>query len=334
MWVGSLPDGAALDVGSFIRAADIEGRRRARGCCPSRTLRSDEWSIRRWGPTCTPGRGPRRRGRYPDPVPELPEVETIRRQLEPLVGGRTVIAADSHPATNFVAATEVNGARIQGVRRRGKYLIIPLADGRELIVHLGMTGSLRIAPPDEPADPYVRARWRLDRGGVLEFRDVRRFGRVAVVDAGDYRSLPTLANLGPEPLSPGFDGEVLWAGLRRSDRRVKTQLLSQRPVAGVGNIYADEALFRARVNPALRRVTRAQATRLAREITAVLTEGIEHGGTTLRDYRTVSGDRGGHQFHLVCYGRAGEPCVRCGQRLAGRVLDGRSTTWCRNCQAR
>ncbi len=267
-------------------------------------------------------------------MPELPEVETIRRQLDPLVRGRTVVAVDSHPAANFAAASEVVGALIEEVGRRGKYLIVSLADERELIVHLGMTGSLRVTPPDDPGDRYVRARWELDSGGVLEFRDVRRFGRIAVVDSGDYRSLPTLARLGPEPLSPEFDGDVLWAGLKSSNRRVKTQLLSQRPVAGVGNIYADEALFRAGVNPALRRLTRAQAGRLALAIRTVLTEGIEHGGTTLRDYRTVSGEKGGHQFHLLCYGRAGEPCVRCGGELSGRVLDGRSTTWCRSCQAR
>lgn len=264
----------------------------------------------------------------------MPEVETIRRQLDPLLGGRTIVSVESHPAANFVSATDAQGARIDGVGRRGKYLIVPLEDGRELIIHLGMTGSLRIAPPGDRGDRYVRSRWELEGGDVLEFRDVRRFGRIAVVDAGDYRSLPTLARLGPEPLSPGFDGDVLWAGLKRSNRRVKTQLLSQRPVAGVGNIYADEALFRAGVNPALRRVTRAQAGRLAPAITAVLSEGIEHGGTTLRDYRTVSGEQGGHQFHLLCYGRAGEPCVNCGEELSGRVLDGRSTTWCRSCQPR
>lgn len=265
-------------------------------------------------------------------MPELPEVETVRRGLEPLVVGRRVLEADSHPSSKFTAAREVVGARIGRVDRRGKYLLLPLDDGRRLVVHLGMTGQLRRAEGDA-VDPYVRAWWSLDDGSVLEFRDVRRFGRIAVV-GDDVSALPTLAALGPEPFDEAFDDEHLWRALRRSNVRIKTQLLSQRPVAGVGNIYADEALWRAGVHPAARRISRPAAARLRQAIVDVLAEGIAHGGTTLRDYRTVEGTTGEHQHALDCYGRAGQPCRRCGTELRRSVVDARGTTHCPTCQRR
>lgn len=267
-------------------------------------------------------------------MPELPEVETIRRQLEPVVAGRTISDAGGHPSDRFQSAVETAGAVIEGVRRRGKYLLFDLDDERELVVHLGMTGRFEVLPSNgEPRRLHVRAWWELG-DEVLELHDVRRFGRVAVVPAGDYRDLPTLFRLGPEPFDPEFTPIDLWSALRRSTARVKTQLLSQRPVAGVGNIYADEALWRAGINPAARSVSRPAAERLHRALIEVLQAGVEHGGTTLRDYRGLDGASGSNQLHLDCYGRAGEPCRRCGELLARRVLDGRSTVWCRACQAR
>jgi len=218
--------------------------------------------------------------------------------------------------------------------RRGKYLLIELDDGRDLVIHLGMTGQLRLRSPAHVDDPYVRAWWALDDAEVLELRDVRRFGRVAVVPRGRHDSLPTLAALGPEPFAETFTPEVLWQALRRSRLRVKTQLLQQRAVAGVGNIYADEALWRAGVDPAARKVTRPQATRLHAAIREVLAAGLDNGGTTLRDYRTVDGGTGNNQHHLDCYGRAGQPCNRCAATLRRKVLDGRGTTWCPVCQRR
>ena len=164
----------------------------------------------------------------------------------------------------------------------------------------------------------MRAWWALDDGEVLELRDVRRFGRVAVVPRGRHDALPTLAALGPEPFAETFTPEVLWQGLRRSRLRVKTQLLQQRAVAGVGNIYADEALWRAGVDPAARKVTRPQAARLHAAIREVLAAGLANGGTTLRDYRTVDGGTGSNQHHLDCYGRAGQPCNRCGDDAASQ----------------
>ena len=274
------------------------------------------------------------------PVPELPEVETIRVQLHPRLSGRTVTDAGSHPSAKFAPAIEAVGCEISAVGRRGKYLIVTLDDGRDdgcesgcdLVIHLGMTGRLSISPDIDRAHPHLRAWWSLDGRDVLALHDIRRFGRVHVVDAGRYETIPTLYRLGPEPLSDDFTGDGLWRALSASRRCVKTQLLSQRPVAGVGNIYADEALWMARVNPAVRYVSRPRAGRLAGAIRAALASGLRHGGTTLRDYAALDGSSGRNQHHLRCYGRAGEPCERCGTELRRKVVDARGTTWCPTCQ--
>lgn len=267
-------------------------------------------------------------------MPELPEVETIRVQLEPRLSGRTVLEAGSHTSAKFTPAVEAAGAGIGPVRRRGKYLIVGLDDGREMIIHLGMTGRLAVGPAPDLRHPHLRAWWRLDDGAVLAFHDIRRFGRLHVVEAGRYDTVPTLHRLGPEPFSDQFTAESLWRALRASTRRVKTQLLSQRPVAGVGNIYADEALWLASINPAARTVSRARAAALADAIRAALASGLEHGGTTLRDYVTPEGGSGGNQHYLKCYGQAGRGCLRCGTELRRRLVDARGTTWCPQCQRR
>ena len=271
-------------------------------------------------------------------MPELPEVETIRRQLGPLLLGARVEGAWAFDSPKFTDATAVVGARLGDVTRRGKYLLVDLHGPagapaeRQLVVHLGMTG--RVGIDEVPDGPHLRARWALDDGRTWWFHDVRRFGRLGVVPYGDYRVLPTLWDLGPEPWDPAFDGDVLRTYVNARRRHVKTLLLSQRPVAGVGNIYADEALWRAGVHPAARRLTRAGAAALCDAVRAVLDEGIAHGGTTLRDYRDATGGAGDHQHHLDCYGRAGEPCRRCGDTLRRGVLDARGTTWCPTCQRR
>ncbi len=304
--------------------------------------------------------------RHTAEVPELPEVETIRRQLDPVLRDAVVVDAWAFPSAKFHDAPLAIGARLDGVRRRGKYLLIDLAptrDGdvaRELVVHLGMTGRLAvdaIAPawparldgdedgwgdggegeadataPDAPT--HLRAWWRLDDGRTLWFDDVRRFGRIAVVDRGAHDALPTLAALGPEPFDEAFTPELLRTRVNASRRAVKTQLLSQRVVAGVGNIYADEALWSAGVHPAARHLTRARAAALRDAVQVALADGIDHGGTTLRNYRDAEGGSGSHQRHLECYGRAGEPCSRCGTELRRIVLDARSTTFCPACQRR
>lgn len=268
-------------------------------------------------------------------MPELPEVETIRRQLGPALEGRAVLGAGAHPSSRFASAVEAVGAGVEVVRRRGKYLLVGLDDQREVVVHLGMTGQLRTrdgGTTDPDDDVYVRAWWNLDDGRRLELRDVRRFGRVAVLPAGSYASIPTLAGLGPEPLSEDFDPVAFWHALRSSRARLKTQLLSQRPVAGVGNIYADEALWEAGIHPGRRTVTPAEAARLHGALREVLAEAIGRGGTTLRDYRTFGGETGTNQHHLRCYGRAAQPCRRCGAALRRLVYDGRTTTFCPECQ--
>lgn len=296
-------------------------------------------------------------------MPELPEVEVVRRQLEARLVGRCIVEAGSHPSAKFASARDAVGSEIETLRRRGKYLISDLDCGRELIVHLGMTGRLcfddiaaqstsqvedrlvTTVPVDGSAadamrtdgvswsDPYVRAWWRLDDGEVLCLHDVRRFGRIALCDRGDYRELPTLAAMGPEPLEPGLDAVSFWRAGQRSSQRIKTQLLSQRLIAGVGNIYADEALFLAGINPSARSISRERAARLLDALRDVLTASIERGGSTLRDYFSLEG-AGDNQKYFVCYGRAGEPCVRCGTELRRRVLDQRSSTWCPSCQRR
>jgi formamidopyrimidine-DNA glycosylase len=267
-------------------------------------------------------------------VPELPEVETIRRGLTPRLTGRRLVAAEALDSPKFTPAHLAVGATIESVGRRGKYLSLGLDDDRQLVVHLGMTGQLRIRPGDAPVDPYVRARWTLDDGELFELRDVRRFGRVAVVGVNGEGAPPTYAQQGIDALDPAFRALDLWRALKRSDRRVKTQLLSQRPVAGVGNIYADEALWLARIDPGARTVSQPAAVRLHRAIVDVLTQGVVNGGTTLRDYRTFTGESGCNQHELQCYGRHGEPCPRCGTALVRRVLDARGTTLCPTCQRR
>jgi len=270
-------------------------------------------------------------------VPELPEVETIRRQLDPLLRGQVIVGSWAFGSAKFTDARFAVGAHLAGVRRRGKYLLIDLeADApMELIVHLGMTGRLELADgSSSPASSHLRARWDLDDGTALVFDDVRRFGRIAVVGRGQHTSLPTLDALGPEPFDDAFTPELLRSRINASSRVVKTQLLSQRVVAGVGNIYADEALWRSHVHPGARRLTRRQAADLRDAIRSVLAAGIANGGTTLRNYRDAEGGSGRNQRYLDCYGRSGEPCIRCGDTLRRIVLDARSTTYCPTCQRR
>ena len=279
-------------------------------------------------------------------MPELPEVESVRRQLAPLVEGRTVraVARDPYPSRRLGAVARAVGGRIGPIVRRGKFLLAPL-DGApphpsELVLHLGMTGILRVLPADDPSgrpggpDPHVRVRLELDDGTALVLRDARRFGRVDVVDPGDRSRLPTLAALGPEPLEDAFDPEAFAAALARRGAPVKARLLDQRLVAGVGNIYADEALWRAGIHPAARRVGRERALRLHAAVRAVLAAAVAREGTTFRDYRLVNGASGRYLTELDAYGRAGLPCRRCGTALRASTVAQRGTVHCPRCQRR
>lgn len=278
-------------------------------------------------------------------MPELPEVETIRRQIGPALVGRRVVEAWAFPSAKFTPATDLIGATFTSAGRRGKYLLLSTDDDRELVAHLGMTGSFSFTPEPEPVGAHLRAWWRLsvsgptvgadDRGEprTLRFDDTRRFGRLRVVGTGAYHDIATLHAMGPEPLDPSFTGAEFARRLGRSRRRLKTSLLSQRPVAGVGNIYADEALWLAEINPKVRRLGPDRATRLLDALRQVLNQGIDNGGTTLRDYRMVDGQRGSNQHGLAAYSRGGLPCPRCETPLRAEEIDGRTTTWCPRCQA-
>ncbi len=261
-------------------------------------------------------------------MPELPEVESVRRQLEPALLGRQVVKVWTDVQRRFHRPERLAGRTVTAVGRRGKFLICPLDGGLELVLHLGMTGVLHFGA----ADAYARARITLDDGRDLVFRDVRRFGCLAVVDAGVYEALPTLARLGPEPLSEAFDPERFARALAATRSPVKPYLLTQRPVAGVGNIYADEALWLARVHPASRRVGRRRALALHGAIREVLEQAITREGTTFRDYRMVNGDSGRNAAFLIAYGQQGRPCPRCGTSMRKITLGGRGATFCPACQ--
>ncbi len=272
---------------------------------------------------------------YAAPVPELPEVETVRRELEPWLAGRTILLAERVHAPagpKYAHLERAAGQRIEAVGRRGKFLILPLSGEDELIVHLGMTG---IVSPERPRQ-HLRVHLRLSGPAPNElfFRDARRFGRFLVVPAGDYRSLPTLAALGPEPFDRAFTAAALHERLGASKMAIKLLLLSQRPVAGLGNIYIDEALWRAHIHPLVpaHRVTREQAAKLRKAAIDVLRAAIAAQGTTINDYRTVNGNVGAYVHRLAVYGHEGDPCRRCGTKLRKIVLGARGTHYCPHCQ--
>ncbi len=279
-------------------------------------------------------------------MPELPEVESVRRQLLPRLTGRRIVGVwwDPHPHARLHDLERLRERRIERVDRRGKFLVCPLDTGArdttlELVLHLGMTGALRVGPTAVPgADPdagltHVRVRLDLDDGHTLRFRDPRRFGRASVVaDRAYHQVVPTLATLGPEPLSEAFTVEGFAAGLAATRAPVKARLLDQRLVAGVGNIYADEALWQARIHPASRRIGRHRAATLHAAIVTILAAAIEREGTTFRDYQMVNGQSGRYAAYLAAYGQHGRPCRRCGTILRRRVIAQRGTTYCPGCQ--
>lgn len=249
--------------------------------------------------------------------------------------GRTVAAAElveASPGPKYVGLERSVGQTILGVRRRGKFLVVPLSLGDDLIIHLGMTGVLSA----EPSPKHVRVKLTLDEGPNPEvyFQDVRRFGRFLVVPSGLYEGLPTLDKMGPEPLEPGFTDAGFYRALQASAMPVKPYLLSQRPVSGVGNIYADEALWMAKLHPLVpaKAISKAKAYSLAAAIREVLRASIAAKGTTLQDYRTVNGEVGGYLERLRVYGHEGDPCPRCGRPISKTVVAGRGTHFCGHCQ--
>lgn len=272
-------------------------------------------------------------------MPELPEVETVRRSLAELVVGRRIdtVTGGAFPAVMGEAGIEATAALIVGrtigaVDRRAKYLFLALDDGTSLMVHLRMTGRLVVTPRDEPPLRFEHLRIGLDDGSDLRFADQRKFGRVLHLLPPDVRSIDR--RLGLEPLGRRFTGAFFAAALTRRPGKLKSVLLDQRFLAGLGNIYVDEALFLARLHPerAANGLTTSEVRRLHRAIRAVLRQGLRHGGTTFASFQDATGTEGANREHLRVYGRGGEPCLRCGRPLERRVVGGRGTSFCARCQ--
>ncbi len=275
-------------------------------------------------------------------MPELPEVETVRRGLEPVLTGRRIERVEVRrrdlrlPIPSGLEAS-MTGRRIESLGRRAKFLLVHLEGGDSLIVHLGMSGRFRIfdgAPPEPETHDHVL--FAVEGGATVVFNDPRRFGMMIPARTAETDSHPCLAGLGPEPLGPAFDATVLRAQLARRKSPIKTTLLDQTVVAGLGNIYVCEALFRAGISPRRRADTvgAAKVDRLADAIREVLTEAIAAGGSSLRDHRQPSGELGYFQHRFAVYDRAGERCPDCDCDLASTggiqriVQAGRSTFYC------
>jgi formamidopyrimidine-DNA glycosylase len=277
-------------------------------------------------------------------MPELPEVETTRRGLLNSVCGQRIRRAIVRhrgmrlPVTRGLEK-QLAGARVRALRRRGKYLILDCdtVDGRQgsLILHLGMSGRLWRVGTDTPPQKHDHFDLEMENGHVIRLRDPRRFGLVLWCK-GDPLDHPLLKNIGPEPLTAEFDGSVLHRETRNRTSAIKLAIMDGHLVCGVGNIYANEALFRAGIDPRTpaNRISRARCDGLAREIKTVLSEAIGAGGSSLRDYVGSDGMAGNFQSHFLVYGRAGESCSRCGSVILSTKQAQRASFWCPGCQKR
>ncbi len=277
-------------------------------------------------------------------MPELPEVETVRSGLESLVVGRRIETAEvlhpravrRHEAGPADFAARLRGRRLDAARRRGKYLWLPTGEDA-LLAHLGMSGQLLVGPPDEPLSTHVRVRFTFDDGGPdLRFTDQRTFGHLLL--AADGAELPpVIAHIAPDPLEEAFDPAVLAVRLSRRRTGIKRALLDQSLISGVGNIYADEALWRARLHfaRAADRLRPAEVARLIEAVREVLGEALTAGGTSFDSlYVNVNGESGYFDRSLNVYGRAGEPCPRCGTPIRRDPFMNRSSYTCPVCQPR
>jgi formamidopyrimidine-DNA glycosylase len=271
-------------------------------------------------------------------VPELPEVETVVRDLRPQLTGRRLVAVRAGKKAlrkpwRHAWSRSLLGRTVAAVRRRGKWIVVDVASGGHVVLHLGMTGQLRVVSAAAPVEDHTHLFFRLDHGRELRFRDVRRFGSATFFGSrADLDAFFASARLGPEPfdLAPRD-----WqAALARTRRSLKAVLLDQRVVAGVGNIYADESLFEAKLHPArpASGLSAAETARLCKTVAVVLHRAIDRRGTTIRDYVDGNGARGGYQEEFRAYGRAGAPCRRCRTPIVRVRLAGRSTHYCPNCQ--
>jgi formamidopyrimidine-DNA glycosylase len=286
-------------------------------------------------------------------VPELPEVETIVADLRPHLEGRTIVRCElsfptivRHPEPE-VFVDSIVGMRIESVGRRGKYIRVRLSpsgpsghlpmNGEEpllLVVHLGMTGQLRLVDAVAPLEKHTHAVFFLDDGRQLRYRDPRRFGRLLLGTEEALLDSKKMPRLGPEPIDPSFAADELYRRLRRRRTALKAVLLDQSAVAGVGNIYADESLHRARLRPdrLAGTVSKKAAQRLHESLRASLQTAIDNRGSSVDTYRDAWGEMGAQQEQLLVYGRAGEPCFTCGRPLSAIRIAGRTTVFCRRCQ--
>jgi formamidopyrimidine-DNA glycosylase len=272
-------------------------------------------------------------------MPELPEVETIVRDIRPsLVGrriGKVILSHDDvlRGVTRRSLVRRLKGSKIRSVTRRAKHAVLEL-DTARLVIQPGMTGSLMVQRGlDASEAKYAVLRAELSRGQELVYRDVRRLGTLLLLNEKQWAAYD--ASIGPEPLDPGFTAERFGQALRGSRQAIKKVIMDQRHLAGVGNIYANEALFAAGIDPSkpARLLTADDHVTLHAEIRRILAAAIDSNGTTFRDYRTGTGEEGNFQLELQVYGREGEPCRVCGTRLAGtHTIDGRITVFCHHCQ--
>jgi formamidopyrimidine-DNA glycosylase len=270
-------------------------------------------------------------------MPELPEVETTRRGLEPHLTGRTILRLTVHdhrlrwPVDAELPQT-LAGQRVESVERRAKYLLLRLTHGT-VLWHLGMSGSLRIVPSDLPTEAHDHIDLALTSGHTIRFNDPRRFGSLHYV-TGDPLIHPLLAKLAPEPFAAAFDAAYLWRASRRRKVSIKQLIMNGQVVTGVGNIYASEVLFQSGIRPRrqARSLTHAETERLVAAIRKVLKQAIRVGGTTLRDYVNPDGNPGYFRQKLFVYERAGEPCRNCGTLIRAFTQGQRSTYYCPTCQ--
>jgi len=270
-------------------------------------------------------------------MPELPEVETTRRGIEPhVLDRRSVTLAVHEPRLRWPVDAQlparVAGQRVLRTRRRAKYLLLDLESGT-LLLHLGMSGNLRVLPAATPRIAHDHFDLVLDSGATLRFNDPRRFGSLLYTEDDPARH-PLLAALAPEPLEAQFDAAYLWRVTRRRRVAIKSLIMNARLVVGVGNIYASEALFRARIRPGrqARHLTAREVARLVRAIRTVLAGAVRAGGTTLRDYVGADGAPGYFRQKLYVYERTGQPCRVCRTPIRRRVQGQRATYWCPECQ--
>ena len=273
-------------------------------------------------------------------MPELPEVEVLRRSLERRLPGRRILRVETRspmlrePLDRRRLRRLLEGRRVEGLRRRAKYLWIDLEGGSTLVIHLGMSGRLTVVAEHTPEELHEHLLCHLDRGERLRLVDPRRFGVAFAAPSAALAGDPHFTHLGIEPLEGELTGEYLRGRARGRRGPVKNFLMDGRIVVGVGNIYASESLWRARVHPrrSTARVSAATWERLAENVRAVLTDAIEQGGTTLNDFIDGEGNSGYFQVALSVYGREGEDCPRCAREVRRLVMAGRSTFYCPGCQ--